>query len=186
LSAVADVLRDLSAAFRATGVRWYLFGAQAAIVHGAARLTADVDVSVELGEQPTRVLVEALTARGFALRVIDSEDFVGRTRVLPVVHERPRMPVDVVLTGPGIEELFLERVKTHSIEGVATPVASAEDIVVMKLLAGRRKDLEDASAIVAAAGEGFDRQHAEETLRLLEQALDRSDLVPELNRLFET
>lgn len=64
------------------------------------------------------------------------------------------------------------------------PVASPDDIVVMKLLAGRGKDLEDASAIVAAVGKNFDRQRAEETLRLLEQALDRSDLAPELGRLF--
>lgn len=130
-------------------------------------------------------MVEALAAKGFTLRVTDSDDFVQRTRVLPVMHERSRVPVDVVLTGPGIEELFLERVEMHSIEGVATPVASSDDIVVMKLLAGRRKDLEDASAIVAAAGEKFERHRAEETLRLLEQALDRSDLVPELDRLLD-
>jgi hypothetical protein len=38
-------LRDLSTAFGAIGVRWYWFGAQAAILYGAARLTADVDVT---------------------------------------------------------------------------------------------------------------------------------------------
>jgi hypothetical protein len=183
LSAVAEVLHDVSSAFQAIDARWYLFGAQAAIVYGAARLTADVDVSVELGDRPTRVLVDTLLATGFGLRVVDSDEFVARTRVLPVVHTSSRVPVDVVLTGPGIEELFLQRVQVQSMEGILVPVACADDIVVMKILAGRPKDLEDAAAIVAAMAKKFERRRAFETLRLLEQALDRSDLVPELERL---
>jgi hypothetical protein len=47
---VAELLRELAAIFGGAGVRWYLFGAQAAILHGAARLSADVDVTVDLPE----------------------------------------------------------------------------------------------------------------------------------------
>ncbi len=46
------------------------------------------------------------------------------------------MPVDIVLGGPGIEELFLERAEVHDIEGILVPVARAENLVVMKILAG--------------------------------------------------
>ena len=46
-SAVADLLADLAGALDPLPVRWYLFGAQAAIFHGAARMTADVDVTEE-------------------------------------------------------------------------------------------------------------------------------------------
>jgi hypothetical protein len=49
-SPVAELLADLAAAFDQRRVDWYLFGAQAAILHGAARLTADVDVTVRLPE----------------------------------------------------------------------------------------------------------------------------------------
>jgi hypothetical protein len=47
-SPVGELLADLAAAFQQRRVDWYLFGAQAAILHGAARLTADVDVTVRL------------------------------------------------------------------------------------------------------------------------------------------
>ena len=43
--------------FGALGARWHLFGAQAAIVHDAARLTADVDVTVDLAALDLDVLV---------------------------------------------------------------------------------------------------------------------------------
>ena len=49
-SPLAELLGGLRDAFEPLGVRWYLFGAQAAILHGAARLSADVDVTVRLGE----------------------------------------------------------------------------------------------------------------------------------------
>ena len=44
-SPIGDVLAELRACFDSLGVRWYLFGAQAAIHHGVARLAADVDVT---------------------------------------------------------------------------------------------------------------------------------------------
>jgi hypothetical protein len=42
-SPFAEVLRDLARALDELGAGYYLFGAQAALVHGSARLTADVD-----------------------------------------------------------------------------------------------------------------------------------------------
>jgi hypothetical protein len=175
-SPLAELLGDLRDAFARLGVRWYLFGAQAAILHGAARLSADVDVTVHLGEVSLRSLVEALDARGFEARVGSPEEFAEETRVLPLVHRGSRMPVDVVLAGPGLEERFLARAELREIEGVGVPLASREDLVVMKLLAGRPKDLEDVAAL--AAGRGLDLAYLRATLGELEQAIDRRDLLP--------
>lgn len=182
-SPVADLLGALGAALEHLGVRWYLFGAQAVLLYGGARLTADVDVTVALGDRPTAVLVTALEGADFALRVPDADDFVARTRVLPLVHRPTAMPLDVVLAGPGPEEAFLANARPTTIEGVTVPVASAEDLVVMKILAGRGKDLEDVAAIVEAQGDRLDLARTRATLKLLEDALDQRDLVPELDRI---
>jgi hypothetical protein len=123
-----------------------LFGAQAALLYGAARLTADADVTVDLGTRPTRELVDLLAASGFDLRVPDADDFVARTRVVPLVHRGTGMPIDVVLAGPGMEDLFLARARPHTVDDVTVPVASAEDVIVMKILAGRAKDHDDVEA----------------------------------------
>jgi hypothetical protein len=173
----AEVLRSLGEAFAELGVRWYLFGAQAAILYGAARFTEDVDVTVDAGAHPTRTLVETLGRHGFSARITD-DDFIERTRVVPVVHEASRMPVDIVLSGPGIEDLFFEGTAFREIDGVAIPVARAEDLVVMKVLAGRPKDMEDVAAVLAAQGPAFERARTIELLSLLEEALDQRDLLP--------
>ncbi|MGH7822489.1 MAG: hypothetical protein ACREQ9_22230, partial [Candidatus Binatia bacterium] len=99
----AEILSSLARALRKLGVRWFLFGAQAAIVHGSERLTTDVDVTVDLGLRTAGELVAALQKAGFALRVRDIHDFVAKTRVLPVRHRRSGIDLDIVLAGPGPE-----------------------------------------------------------------------------------
>ncbi|MBA3949450.1 MAG: hypothetical protein H0X44_05825 [Acidobacteria bacterium] len=178
-SPVADLLSDVSAGFRSIAAPWYLFGARAAILYGVARLTADVDVTVRLPDSTTNaLLVQALTRHGFTPRVPDA-DFVTRTRVLPFVHAATGLPLDVVLAGPGLEDQFFDRAVTREIiDGLSVPVASVEDMVVMKVLAGRPKDHEDIVAMAAAQGDALDARAVRTTLGALEAALDQRDLIP--------
>lgn len=178
-SEVAEVLAGLVSAFASAGARWYLFGAQAALVHGASRLTADVDATVAWDPAQAGPLVAALEKHGFQPRPVAS-GFIERTRVVPLVHVATRIQVDVVLGGPGLEELFLQRAVERDVEGVQVPVASAEDLVAMKVLGGRPKDLDDVRALLAANAGALDLEHVRSVLRELEQALDRGDLVAEL------
>jgi hypothetical protein len=180
-SPVAESLRSLGAALGELGLRWYLFGAQAALIHGAARLTADVDATVDLAAVPLPRLLATLAAHGFEPRVADVAEFARRARVAPLLHGKSDVPVDLVLAGPGPEMLFLERARPTSIEGVTVPVAAPEDVITMKLLAGRPKDFEDVVAIVAC-GKNLRLEITREMLRALERALDRRDLLRELER----
>ncbi len=183
---IAEPYASLGRAFGAVGARWYVFGAQAAIMHGAVRFTEDIDVTVEGTQVATATLVAALEHEGLELRVTSGvEHFVAQTRVLPMVHLATMMPVDVVLSGPGIEELFFERAVTVEVEGVSIPVAAPEDVVVMKVLAGRPKDLEDAVAVLAAQLSKLDLSHIRELLILLERALGQSDLLPAFDAALE-
>jgi Nucleotidyl transferase AbiEii toxin, Type IV TA system len=179
---VADLLADLARGLGVLGVRWFLFGAQAAILHGSARLSADVDITVELGTKSSRELVDGLSRSGFELRVADADGFVEATRVIPLLHVPSRMPLDIVLAGPGLEDLFFARATERHVGDVAVPVVSAEDLVAMKILAGRPRDVEDVASIVRAQP-GLDVDAIRDTLRLLERALDRADLVAELERV---
>ncbi|MCB9708134.1 MAG: nucleotidyl transferase AbiEii/AbiGii toxin family protein [Myxococcales bacterium] len=182
---LASVLRALKQAFEGLGLRWYVFGAQAAILYGASRLTADIDVTVELGTTPIAQLLHKLQQGGFELRIPDSDGFVERTRVLPIYDSKSRIPVDIVLAGPGLEELFLQRASEMIIDNATIPVARAEDLVAMKLLAGRPKDIDDVAAIIAAQESRIDVALIRDTLRILEQALDQTDLMPQLERILK-
>ncbi len=185
MPAAGAALADLAPALSALGVRWYVFGAQAAIHYGSPRATADVDVTIELGDATVAALVAKLAAHGIVSRIPLDDDFVARSRVLPMVHTPTGFGVDIVLAGPGPEETFLERALTVEVEGVAVPMASPTDIIVMKVLSARPKDIEDVVAIARAAPEGLDLDGARRALIELQTLLDQSDLVPALDAAIE-
>ena len=176
------LLADFQRACAELNVGWYLFGAQAALLYGSPRLTADADLTVQLGSVSSTTFVQSLERAGFELRVKD-ESFVRTTRVLPLLHRASGFPADVVLGGPGLEEAFLQRATTRLLHGLQVPVASAEDLIVMKVLAGRRKDEEDVAAILSAQGSKLDLDLIRSTLHDLSAALAQDDLLPLFERL---
>jgi len=181
-TAPVELLSALAAAFSELRAQWYVFGAQASIIWGRPRLTADVDITVRLEPEEPERLVRALEATGFSLRVSDAGDFVRRTRVLPFMHADSGLPVDIVLAGPGLEELFLSRAVAVPMGGVVVPVISAEDLIATKILAGRPKDLDDVRGILHERLLALDLELIRSTLALLEDALGQSDLRPVFER----
>jgi hypothetical protein len=119
---------------------------------------------------------------GFDLVVGDSE-FLQRTHVMPFVHRVTGMPLDVVLATSGLEEDFLGRTRTVDIGGSPVPLITAEDLIIAKILAGRPKDLEDVRALWRTHRRDLDLARIRDTLRLLEEALTQSDLLPVLESI---
>lgn len=174
----ADLLAALSRALTSLNVPWYVFGAQAALIWGRPRLTTDVDVTVRLGDAESRALVSTLQGYGFELRIVATPEFVQQTRVLPLIHQPTGLAVDVVLAGPGLEDDFLARAVVLEIGGTSVPVISAEDLIVTKILAGRPKDIDDIRGVIEERGARLDIDQIRRTLKMLEEALGQSDLLP--------
>ncbi len=174
--AALDLLTALSQVLARWG-RWYLFGAQAVIAYGVPRLSADVDVTLQLVPDDPERFVRDMEEAGFAVRV-DDPDFVRRTRVIPFVHLATAMPLDVVLAGSGLEDEFLDRARETDIGGTTVPLIDTEDLVIAKVLAARPKDLEDARGLWHLYRRKLDVDRIHRTLRLLEEALGQSDLLP--------
>jgi len=181
-SVPADLFAALAGALSRLHARWYVFGAQAVVLWGRPRLTADIDVTVRMDPEEPELLVRALEASGFSLRIGNTPEFVRLTRVLPFVHATSGMPMDVVLAGPGLEELFLSRAVPVTIGNLVVPVISPEDLVATKILAGRPKDIEDVRGILRERLSTLDLESIRSTLALLEEALGQNDLRPILER----
>ena len=173
----AELLADLAAALDALHAPWYVFGAQAALIWGRPRLTTDVDVTVKF-DGATDSLVRTLKEHGIVLRIEATDTFIRHTRVLPLEHRASGLALDLVLSGPGLEDLFLERVAKVDVAGVRIPFISPEDLIVTKILAGRGKDIEDVRGVLSERGAQLDIDRIRVTLSLLEDALGQSDLRP--------
>jgi hypothetical protein len=138
-------------------------------------VTADLD-RVMLADY-----IDTMQRHGFDV-VFDDSEFIDRTRVVPFVHRASRMPLDVVLAGSGLEEEFLQRAIAVDVGGSFIPVMSPEDLIVTKVLAGRPKDVEDIRGVISERSRSLDVARIRAILRLLEEALTQSDLLPLFER----
>lgn len=181
-SRVAELLSALAKVLPEWSDGWYVFGAQAVNIWAMPRTTGDVDVTAALRGTDHAGFVSAMRKAGFDLRVRDIDGFVRKTRVFPFVHRKSRIPLDIVLAGPGIEEKFLERARKLDLGGVVVPVISSEDLIVTKILAGRPKDIEDVRAILRARLKKLDLRRIRGFLRLLEDAVGQTDLKQSFER----
>jgi predicted nucleotidyltransferase len=181
--APADALASFGRAMAERGLRWYVFGAQAVLAYGRPRLTADVDVAVELAGAAASGLVAALAAHGFELRFPLTAAHLREARLLPMVHAPSAIPFDVVITAPGLDEELLDRARPTDLGGTLAPVISVEDLVALKILAGRRKDLEDVRGVLAEQRGRIELGRTRDVLAAFEAATGDHRLLARLERL---
>ena len=155
-TAIETVLAGLNEA----GVRYLVVGGVAVVLHGHLRFTADLDLVVWLDGENSRRAIAALGALGFSPRLkVNAEAFADPSEREKWVREKgmtvfslwssrfPGTDVDLFVEEP---LPFLEMAE-RGIEAVAgdvrIPVASIADLIRLKGLAGRPKDLEDIRAL---------------------------------------
>lgn len=182
MPAPGRALAAFARAARSVRAPWYLFGAQAVALYGVQRTSADLDVTIALGTTAPRALIAAARKAGLRAR-FDDDAFVAATRVIPVVHTATGWPIDVVLAGPGLEEMFIASARRLALGRLEIPVISPEHLIITKLLAARPKDLEDVRALLREPSLQLDRAAITSVLAMLEGALDRRDLVPLLEQI---
>jgi len=169
---VAAVSRELGS----RGVPHILIGGQAVLLHGAPRLTQDIDVSLNVGPEQIAVVEDACAAIGLEPLVADPADFARETFVLPVQSESSGVRVDFIFSNTEFERLAVDRAVQVTLSGETVPFASPEDLVLLKLFAGRARDMEDARSVVGRQGPGLDWSYIERWARSFAEIPGREDL----------
>jgi hypothetical protein len=159
---------ELGTAFRAAVealhgacVPYAFIGALPAIAWGRVRATTDLDLVVHIPEG-FAALGPALLARGFSRGAAVGEP--AEPGGLPDIAiywwgAAPSVRLDVFLAKTRFEEAVLVTAREADILGLRVRLARPEASIVYKLLASRRKDLDDVEAIFegrSLAGEPLD------------------------------
>lgn len=139
-----------------SGCSYVVVGGLAVILHGHVRLTTDTDLVVDLDGDRLDDMLTVLRELGFQPRVpVRLEEFSDPEKrecwikekgmqVFSLFHpDEPRWVVDLFVDSPiDFAELHQHSV-IKEIEGVNVSVASIDDLITMKRLAGREIDQSD-------------------------------------------
>jgi hypothetical protein len=115
----------------------------------------------------------------------DVAEVVRQTFLLPLRHRTTNIKVDIALGLTGFEQQTVSRAEAIDLAGTTVFVATAEDLVIMKVLAGRPQDDVDLRGILLAQGEGLDWGYCVKLADELGRALDQ-DLVARLTSFRES
>jgi hypothetical protein len=150
------LLARLARALRSHDVPFMLIGGQAVLLHGEPRLTLDVDVTLGVSPEALGTVLAACEAMGVNPLPRTVEDFVRETFVLPVSDPATNIRIDLIFSTTPFEAAAIGRAIEVEVAGELVPFATAEDLIIHKLFAGRPRDLEDAEGIVRRKGSDLD------------------------------
>ncbi|HEV8324995.1 MAG TPA: nucleotidyl transferase AbiEii/AbiGii toxin family protein [Myxococcota bacterium] len=159
-----DVLAALSDALPAG--TFAIVGAVARNAWAPPRATTDLDLALAATTEATAAAEAALVALGYrCVRRNQTDSADDLPDLLIFRRDDPDLrQVDLLIAKTPFEEQVLRRAALFPIGNRPIPVATAEDLLVYKLLAGRPRDWEDVRAIVrtrARAGATLDWAHVE-------------------------
>ncbi|RPH73303.1 hypothetical protein EHM76_05475 [bacterium] len=127
-----------------------IIGGIAASLLGQPRFTADLDAVILLSTDDLPKLIEMATREGMVKRIADAEAFARKNRVLLLKHETSGIKIDISLGMLPFEAEMIERGQEISIGNLQLRLPTPEDLIIMKAVAHRPKDLADIQAIAAS------------------------------------
>lgn len=175
-----ELLARIAGALDARALPYMVIGGQAVLLYGEPRLTRAIDITLGVDVHALPAVLEAARSAGLEL-LVDPDEFVARTMVLPCVERSSGVRVDLVFSFTPFESAAIGRSRAIEIGGKPVHYAGPEDLVVHKTLAGRPRDLEDVRSIVVRQ-KALDRQFIRSQLADFDSALDR-DLVAQFDAI---
>ena len=125
-----------------------VIGGMAAALLGRPRLTADVDATLWTGLEALETFLQSAHREGFMERIPNALVFARKHRVLRLVHQPSAVPVDLGLGALPFEDSAIRRARRIRVAGISVPVAAPEDLMVMKAIAQRPRDITDMESLL--------------------------------------
>jgi len=142
-----ETLKDIDQRCSRHGVPYTIIGGMATIIHGYVRTTGDIDVSL-IAEIDTLEQILELFADDYISMKANSLAFFQRCLFVPLKHRVTQMRVDVAAALSSFERLAIKRSKRLSYAKIKLNVCTIEDLIIMKLVAARPKDIGDLQVLV--------------------------------------
>lgn len=157
--AFVDALREVFNFLDSEKMPYFVIGGVAVGILGEPRFTYDLDVDIFLSKDSLPQMFEHARKAGFRLdetqAISDAKTF-GSFRMF-----RGDVQVDFIIASTPLEDSVLRRCTKMELFEATVSVPTPEDLILLKIIPGRPKDLMDAESIVLRHGPSLDKNYLE-------------------------
>jgi len=162
--------------------RGVIIGGIAASLLGTPRYTVDLDAVFLLSVDDLPLLLQEASKQGIEPRISNPIEFARKSRVLLLRHIASGTDIDISLGILPFEVEMVERSTVLEIGAVKLRLPSPEDLIILKAVAHRPKDLADIQAI-AISHPNLDKARIQYWVEQFGQALDLPELWQSIHEL---
>jgi predicted nucleotidyltransferase len=174
-------LQNLLAKFDYRGV---IIGGIAVGFLGRPRLTEDIDAMFILSVNDIPRFLDAASEENIQPRIKNAEDFARKNRVLLLRHLPTEINIDISLGALLFEEEMVDRSVLKKTGAISIQLPTPEDLIIMKAIAHRPKDLEDIRTIVDNNPK-LDKKRIQTWVKSFADALESPGLWPKIKAILD-
>jgi len=158
MKSLDDVAREFVGLFEAENIPYVLMGGFAVRAHALPRATYDVDFTILLSRTELPRLYRLMENLGYTVPAQQWTGWVDTVKELPVIKFQvflgnAAIDVDLFLAETSFQRQLLTRRQKHYANALEAWFVTPEDLILLKLLAGRPKDLVDVGDILFIQGQ---------------------------------
>jgi hypothetical protein len=176
MKGLTQALCELAEIFDSLSVDYAVMGGFAVRIDGIPRPTHDVDFTVAMGRDRLPAFFDLAEQIGFTVPESYRQGWVDTISAMPLVKLRMNMEghgvdADLFLAETAFQSSLLARRRREAIDGFSIWFVSPEDLVLLKLVANRPRDLLDVHDVLFTQGQ-LDREYLgrwAQTLGILDQ-----------------
>lgn len=177
LQAPLAALQRLLSRFDERGV---VIGGVAIGFLGKPRMTVDIDAMFLLSVNDLPKLLQTAKEEGIEPRIESAEVFARKNRVLLPRHVESGINIDISLGVLPFEEETVERSTIYKVGALSVRLPTPEDLIILKAVAHRPKDLQDIQTIVEVHP-NLDLARIERWVKAFAEALETPELWGQIN-----
>ena len=145
---LSSALRRLAAFLSEWGRPAALIGGMAVVVRVRPRFTDDIDAIVDVQKGALDDFLRLARRHGYAW--LEGDRGMMEEGLIPLVDSASGAHVDLLVADNSFFMGVLGRAEVMEVSGAQIPVATVEDLILLKLDANRPQDLDDAIALLDA------------------------------------
>ncbi len=176
-----EVYKRVVTFLNAEKYKYLIIGGIAAGTLGEPRVTGDVDVDIILDQEDVPDFLDKVKKAGFKVSKEKCIRRVEQTGTFQINYGD--FHVDFIISSTDLEQQAFKRRKTIKLYGIKAFFPTPEDLIIFKIIPGRKQDLLDAERVVMRHEGKLDTKYLKNWARKLSDQVEDMRIWNELDRL---